>query len=323
MDADRDQNSFILLRRGKFKDVREVTSEVMDELKASLGNKIKAPVMNGDLLVLTATSADGNPTKYLLASFHGDTNGLATIPVVTAVYNYAVTRRPDHKLLFGMDANTYAKPEPDQQGVVAFAKFYTSKRLNTCYGPNPNPFNYTTFHARTHLQTQLNKAVSLEEKDSKGDKNPKDFVLFFAADFTVLSTTKDNTGKRKYIENMVFPTLTFPSDHGITSTVLAENLDVIGASSALTMSSEVLGGDSIPVVKPPSVPSQKSGTSSTKKPTHKPTSKPTAKPTKSPSYTKPPTSVSKPPSGTSSTSSGSAKSSSGVSSKTTSSLRAG
>ena len=57
----------------------------------------------------------------------------------------------------------------------------------------------------------------------KGDKNPKDFVLFFAADFTVMTTTKDNTGDRKYIENMVFPTLSFPSDHGITSTTLLEN----------------------------------------------------------------------------------------------------
>ena len=56
----------------------------------------------------------------------------------------------------------------------------------------------------------------------KGDKNPKDFILFFTADYEVVSTTKDNTGNRKYIENMVFPTLTFPSDHGITSTVLKE-----------------------------------------------------------------------------------------------------
>jgi hypothetical protein len=66
--------------------------------------------------------------------------------------------------------------------------------------------------------------VSLEEKDVKGDKNPKDFIIFFDADFKVLQTTKDNTGEKKYIENMVFPTLTFPSDHGITSTVLEETI---------------------------------------------------------------------------------------------------
>jgi len=142
---------------------------------------------------------------------------------VSAVRSYAVAQQPNCKLLFGLDANTYSKPEKDQQGVVDFGAFYTDLKLNSCYGPHPNPLNFTTFHARTHLQPQLNKAVSLEEKDLKGDKNPKDFILFFDSDFTVVSTTKDNTGKRVYIEGMVFPTLTFPSDHGITSTILKEN----------------------------------------------------------------------------------------------------
>lgn len=138
------------------------------------------------------------------------------------MYTYALTQQPASKLLFGLDANTYTKPEADQYGVTDFAAFYTSKNLNSCYGPAPNPFNFTTFHARTHLQPQLNKAISFEEKDVKGDKNPKDFILFFREDYRVVSTTKDNTGDQRYVENMVFPTLRFPSDHGITSTVLEE-----------------------------------------------------------------------------------------------------
>jgi hypothetical protein len=224
LDGERDQNSFILLKKGKWKSVKEVTSSVLAQL---VEMKIKPGlVMNGDLLCLTATD-NSVLNKYLLCSFHGDTNGLATIPVVTAVYNYATKKLPDHRLLFGMDANTYATPEKDQQGVVAFAEFYRSKKLNTCYGPYPNPKNFTTFHARTHLQPQLNKAVSLEEKDIKGDKNPKDFILFFSSDFTVTSTKKDNTGSKKYIENMVFPTLSFPSDHGITSTVLKQETSTV------------------------------------------------------------------------------------------------
>ena len=32
--------------------------------------------------------------------------------------------------------------------------------------------------------------------------------------------TKDNTGKKVYTEDMVFPTLAFPSDHGLVATVL-------------------------------------------------------------------------------------------------------
>ena len=232
MDGDRDQNSFILLKKDKYTAIKELTSAVLAELKANSGAK-PAPVMNGDIIALSVTDII-TKTKYLLASFHGDTNGLATIPVVTAVRNYALSTQPDHKLLFGMDANTYAKPDADQQGVMAFAEYYVSNKLNTCYGPHPNPLNFTTFHARTHLQTQLNKAVSLEEKDVKGDKNPKDFILFFASDFNVLSTTKDNTGERKYIENMVFPTLSFPSDHGITSTLLQEAATTSASYSAAT-----------------------------------------------------------------------------------------
>lgn len=216
MDSERDQNSFILLKKGKFTDISEVTGEVLKELDAEK----RVPIANGDLFALKCSDAlDG--TTYLLASFHGDTNGLATVPIVTAVHRYA-SIHPQHRLLFGLDANTYAAPEVDQQGVTQFAQFYTEKNLNSCYGQTPNPQNFTTFHARTHLQPQLNKAVKLEDKDVKGDKNPKDFILFFNTDFKVLSTMKDNTGERKYIEGMVFPTLTFPSDHGVTSTTLIE-----------------------------------------------------------------------------------------------------
>ena len=156
MDSDRDQNSFILLRKDFFVDVNEVTADVLAELPRTASGKINAPVMNGDLLALTVVDPDDH-TKYLLASFHGDTNGLATIPIVTAVHAYATTKKPDHKLIFGLDANTYAHPEPDQQGVVAFGQFFSAKKLNSCYGQAPNPLNFTTFHARTHLQPQLNK----------------------------------------------------------------------------------------------------------------------------------------------------------------------
>jgi hypothetical protein len=76
---------------------------------------------------------------------------------VGAVQSYALSQQPKAKLLFGLDANTYARPDDDQQGVTDFAQFYVSKKLNSCYGPNPDPNNFTTFNARTHLQPQLNK----------------------------------------------------------------------------------------------------------------------------------------------------------------------
>jgi hypothetical protein len=224
MDSDRGQNSVILLRKGVFADAKEVTEAVVSQGDAQKGPSSassKLALEPGDLLVLSATRRrDGS--KFVLASFHGDTNGLATKGVLGAVHRYAVSSAPDHKLLFGMDANSYATPSSDQLGVEDFGRFYTGLKLNSCYGRSPNPRNYTTFHARTYLQTQLNKAVTAEEKDSKGDKNPKDFIVFFDGDFDVVSTDKDNTGRRRYVEDMVFPTLEFPSDHGITATTLRE-----------------------------------------------------------------------------------------------------
>jgi len=214
-DPARDQNSLILFKKSEFKFIQDLTEETLagkDPTK-SLG------VANGDLIVLACErTIDGG--KYLFASFHGDTNGLATIPVVELVHSYAVSKKADHKLIFGMDANTYAHAEADQQGVNAFADFYTSLKLNSCYGKKPYPENYTTFHARTYLQPQLNKAITYDERNTKGDKNPKDFIVYFDSDFRAVQTKKDNTGERKYIEGMVFPTMTFPSDHGITSTTL-------------------------------------------------------------------------------------------------------
>ena len=78
--------------------------------------------------------------------------------------------------------------------------------------------DYTTFNARTYLQPQLNKAVAFADKDTSPlvDRNPKDFVLWYRERFALVRTGKDNTGERKYTEGIVFPTLQFPSDHGIT-----------------------------------------------------------------------------------------------------------
>jgi len=85
--------------------------------------------------------------------------------------------------------------------------------------------HYTTFNARTFLQPQLNKAVRRDQRATKGDHNPKDFVLFDAAVLQAVSSMRDNTGKGpggEYEEEIVFPTLAFPSDHALVATTLRE-----------------------------------------------------------------------------------------------------
>ncbi|EOD34110.1 hypothetical protein EMIHUDRAFT_111338 [Emiliania huxleyi CCMP1516] len=110
----------------------------------------------------------------------------------------------------------------EPQGVSEFAAEYRQLGLTSCWGDAPDPTNITTFNARTYLQPQLNKAVAYKDLASPGtgDKNPKDFLLFPRGSFGVESTTKDNTGQKAYVERQPFPTLTFPSDHGVLSSVL-------------------------------------------------------------------------------------------------------
>lgn len=216
MDATRDQNSVICLRKSRFP--KGMDSEFDNVYSAFDPSTAVAP---GDLFALVATDASGS--GYLIASFHGDTNGLATKPVLGALMKAktAASAFSRHRLIFGLDANTYEKfKKGKQQDFMEFVEYYSSHGLSSCWGDAPSPKNYTTYNARTFLQPQLNKACRRSEKREKGDVNPKDFILFAKSDFQVLQTWKDNTGLREYVEDMAFPTLQFPSDHGIVATVL-------------------------------------------------------------------------------------------------------
>jgi len=219
LDAVRDQNSVIFLKKELFPTGPGV--EITKLVEDAFPKDVKVPVANGDILAITATNKYG--LDLVVASFHGDTNGLATKPVVDAIVKAikSDSTLKNHRLVFGMDANTYENAKPGkQQDVLDFAKDVVSHGLTSCWGDEPNPSNYTTYNARTFLQPQLNKACKSTEKREKGDVNPKDFIIFPKSDFKVVTTWKDNTGKKEYIEDMAFPTLEFPSDHGLLSTIL-------------------------------------------------------------------------------------------------------
>lgn len=219
MDAVRDQNSVIFLLKETFP--AGPSAEITALVENSFEEGVDVPIAKGDILAITATDRDGIP--FVVTSFHGDTNGLATKPVLSAIVKAMNSDAGlmAHKLVFGLDANTYEKAKPGkQQDVLEWGKHYVSYDLTSCWGDIPEPGNYTTFNSRTYLQPQLNKACKKSDKRANGDVNPKDFILFGKGDFKIASTWKDNTGEKKYIEDMAFPTLNFPSDHGILATVL-------------------------------------------------------------------------------------------------------
>ncbi|KAL7478756.1 hypothetical protein ACHAW6_004512 [Cyclotella cf. meneghiniana] len=219
LDAVRDQNSVILLSKTTFPS--GPGGEITNVVEGSFEQGVNVPIAKGDILAITATDRDDTP--FVIASFHGDTDGLATKPVLSAIMKVMTTNSAlaKHKLIFGLDANTYEKAQAGkQQDVVDWGNHYVSFGLTSCWGDVPNPKNYTTFNSRTYLQPQLNKACKKADKRANGDVNPKDFILFQKEDFKVSRTWKDNTGEQRYIEDMAFPTFKFPSDHGILATII-------------------------------------------------------------------------------------------------------
>jgi len=192
--------------------VKEVTAAVL----AGVEGKI-APE-KGDLLALTVKDLQGQ--EYVFGSFHGDTDGLATVPTTTALHKLSSSSYPGHRLVFALDANTYEKGKPGkQQGVTEFAAAFRDMGLTSHWGAAPDAKNHTTCNARTYLQPQLNKAVGYEQRATAGDTNCKDYILFGARQYIAEGSTKDNTGRKHYI-NQVFPTLEFPSDHAVVATDL-------------------------------------------------------------------------------------------------------
>eukprot|EP00927_Polykrikos_kofoidii_P022452 TRINITY_DN20944_c0_g1_i1.p1 TRINITY_DN20944_c0_g1~~TRINITY_DN20944_c0_g1_i1.p1 ORF type:complete len:522 (+),score=79.69 TRINITY_DN20944_c0_g1_i1:71-1636(+) len=190
-DMKRNQNSVILLRKHLFRATEEV----------------EVPTRGweaGDLLLLKTQLGD---TELTLASFHGDTNGLLTMPMLEQVHEHL----SGENLLFGMDANTYEKQSKSTAHVLEFEELYQKLGYKSCWG-KVEPSRYTTFNARTYLQPQLNKAARSTALKEKGDQNPKDFVLF-SNNFVGGQVWRDNTGRAVYLEDTVFPTLDFPSDH--------------------------------------------------------------------------------------------------------------
>ncbi|KAH8062102.1 hypothetical protein JL720_13307 [Aureococcus anophagefferens] len=186
----RDQASLLMLANDAFdaSTVEEVTAAV----EARLDDKSKKMLADGDVFAVTAsTKTPGAPPKVLVASFHGDTNGLATIPVLDALAKTSADL--GLPLVFGLDANAHTADRAKPGKNLGWPEFVAAP--------------------------QLNKAVPLEDKATSKltDRNPKDYVVFDKAVFSAVDVGVDNTGDaaRSY-SDAPFPTLAFPSDHGAT-----------------------------------------------------------------------------------------------------------
>jgi hypothetical protein len=202
-------NSILLLRKEVFREgFEEVTAEVTKRCFCA----------GGDLVVTTANHRWCG--KLCIASYHGDSSGAETVPMVEALHsvcNGTSSLLSGHKLLIGVDANTHEKPG---KGTCSWGEMMLALvplGLTTCWGDHPELESCRTLcKARSFLQAQMKKGVHFDDRDKKCDKAPKDFIMFQQGVFrSAQMPTKDNTGSLKFIEDMFLPTSQFPSDHGI------------------------------------------------------------------------------------------------------------
>lgn len=186
--------------------------------------KKKTAIATGDLFVLHAETAMG---PFVLATFHGDTQGLSTIDMLTALYKILEERYSHCQLVVGMDANCYFDAKNGARlGVQDMGKWLADHGWQSCFGTTPDTAKVTTCTARTFLQPQMNKVNLAAERATNGDVNPKDHILFLNPDVhtrgcrLVGEAGRDNTGSGDFKSDVTFPTLMFPSDHAIICAVL-------------------------------------------------------------------------------------------------------
>ena len=101
LDGKRDQNSLVFVARKTFE-----LSTWTDVTERVLGHLCGTFLSPGDLFVMSIRDQSG--AWWLLASFHGDSNGLSSQPAMSALNEVAKAEFPSHILLVGVDANTHS-----------------------------------------------------------------------------------------------------------------------------------------------------------------------------------------------------------------------
>jgi hypothetical protein len=210
-DGRRRQMSLVLLRRGAFdlSTARDVTADVLARLA-------RPCVEPGDLCAVSVASARGG--RLLLASFHGDSAGRSTAPVLAALDGLARERLPGHTLLVGLDANPPAGGEAGEAGgECALAAAVAAAGLASCWGGAAGA--WTTRKARTPLQPQLHKAAPRAAALAPAHARLADWLLFRPAQLAPRAVARDNTGRGHFDagDAGVMPSRAFPSDHAVVA----------------------------------------------------------------------------------------------------------
>jgi len=216
-DSEKNQNSIVLVRKEKF--IENSVEEVTAAITATAGDTVSG----GDMVAFTCNDTQGN--EFLAVSFHGDTAGLGTPPVVKMVHDAQKESHPNATLLFGMDANAYTHKLPKKLFIDDFVSGSAALGLHTCWGDDPAAMPTSVMNARTFCQTQLNKAIRRADfvpENKAIDCNPKDHFLYDPLQVQCSEAMIDNTGNgavnvADHDPTVIMPGMTFPSDHAIVA----------------------------------------------------------------------------------------------------------
>ena len=188
------QDSLILLRQGIFDNVSEV----------HLGSSVVGP---GDLVLLTCRQIRSSKST-LIASYHGETNGTTTLPLLEAIHSLSSAYE---SVIVGSDTNAHYESGGSKLEFAELERF-TSK-MHWKLSNNANP---TTRSCRTFFQAQAHKGHHMSEIHF--DSDPKDNIIV-------------GGGARIESSGIFFgpdceapiPNERFPSDHALAWAVVAES----------------------------------------------------------------------------------------------------
>ena len=205
--------SLILASRARFDEagVEDATQRIL----TGLDGGVAAP---GDLAAASVAARDG-AGRWLLASFHSDCDQLPSRPLLRALTNVAARHYGDHVLLAGLGANIETGPgAAPHQTAEGFAAFLRGEGLVSCWGSAPDPAAWTACSARTYVQPRPDLAApTCERLDSDISGGLLDWIVARRATPAECSASRDNTGRRRFVDGAVLPSAEFPSHHAIVS----------------------------------------------------------------------------------------------------------
>jgi len=213
------QSSVILVHNERFKKGVRIDITV-----PNLKPKQEGAVKQG-LLAYQVEGMESPPKKYLLVSFHGDSDGLLTTPVVKGLSNW-LNENKDVIPLFGMDANAhYENNDGKALGLEAFETSLEEAGLKSAF-ETASP---TTLKFRTMVQAQPSKGKTYAQVEHalrvKKGAEPKDHVVvpqgWTLKSSEVLFINGQNEMKA-FTGQEILPTLYFPSDHAAVKVVQAQ-----------------------------------------------------------------------------------------------------